>query len=218
MELADLEFGKSTLVFSEYTGAVLDTSKRSETHVSGGGGGGMSFQGGQGKTAPVSIRSSTTTKHDIWIKDEETGKDRPIQLSGVDMPLRTGQRITVIHVGEKRDGKELNGWWTAMVVNHDAGRFWTVKGGRVLVSDHGFGGAGRLYALYGFVLVPIVIGGCSVVVSYTDSIAVAFLAAAVLVVAGLRLKQLPSDDLIDSHLSELGRAVLRDGAAASDGA
>ena len=74
MELADLEFGKRTLVFRQYTGAVLDTSKWSETHVSGGGGGGMSFQGGQGKTAPVSISSSTSTQHDIWIKDEETGK------------------------------------------------------------------------------------------------------------------------------------------------
>ena len=30
--------------------------------------------------------------------------------------------------------------------------------------------------------------------------------------------KIPKDELIDSHLSELGRAVLRQGAAAGDGA
>ena len=212
MELADLPFGKSTLVFRHATGTVLDTAKRSETHVSGSGGGGMSFHGGQGgRTDPVTISSSTTTRHDIWIKDEETGKDRPIQLSGVDMPLRTGQRITMISVGEERDGKEPEGWWYATVVNHDAGRCWDVAKGEVFVNRRGFGGVARLYRWWFFALVPLVIGGCSIVIASTDSIAVAFLAVAVLGVSFARLRKLPDGDLIDRHLAELGQTVLEQG-------
>lgn len=217
MELAELQFGKSTLVFGHDTGTVLDTAKRSVTRVSGGGGGGMTFHGGQGGTAPVTISSSATTKHDIWIKDEETGKDRPIQLSGVDLPLRTGQRITAIYVGERRDAKEPDSWFYAMVVNHDAGRCWNVEKGHVFVNQRGFGGVARLYRWWFFALVPLVIGGCSVVVSYTDSIAVALLAAAVLGVSFARLRKLPDGDLIDGHLTELGKTVLEQGAAAGPG-
>ena len=225
MELADLEFGKRTLVFRQYTGAVLDTSKWSETHVSGGGGGGMSFHGGQGKTAPVSIGSSTSTQHDIWIKDEETGKDRPIQLSGVDMPLRTGHRITVISVAERRDGKEPGDWWYAMVVNHDAGRFWPVNRGVFLTDQAGLGGTAGRKVLYTLALiVSIVFGGCSLFVAQGPGEGSAdfglyfVFAAAALGFSLWKVMKIPKPELIDRHLSELGRAVLRQGAAAGDGA
>ena len=46
MELADIQLGHWTLVFSQVTGRVLDSSKWSETHVSGGGGGTPPSYGG----------------------------------------------------------------------------------------------------------------------------------------------------------------------------
>ena len=114
MELADIQLGHWTLVFSQVTGRVLDSSKWSETHVSGGGGGTPPNYGGNHPgTKSVDIRSTVTTEHEFWIKDEDTGKEQDIRLSGVDVPLRTGQHITLISVsGDGEMGGRRTGWTT----------------------------------------------------------------------------------------------------------
>ena len=128
----------------------------------------------------------------------------------------------MISVAERRDGKEPGDWWYAMVVNHDAGRFWPVNRG-VFLADVLAGTTGRKVLYILALIVSIVFGGCSLFVAQgagegSDFGLYVVFAAAALAFSLWRLMKIPKDELIDSHLSELGRAVLRQGAAAGDGA
>ena len=76
------------------TGKVLSTDKNLETKVSGGGGGGFSRRG-SGYTAPVRV-TSTTTVHDQFFIEDNSGKEHSFQLSGFDLACREGNRLTVL--------------------------------------------------------------------------------------------------------------------------
>jgi hypothetical protein len=103
--------------FFRITGEVIDSEKRSETHVHGGGGGGeISGWGGSvtGKINPVSISSSTTLHHNVWIKTED-GSEKNISLPGNrDVPLRIGHKITIVLALFK--GKQIS----PILINHTA--------------------------------------------------------------------------------------------------
>lgn len=99
-----------------YTGEVLSQDKFSETHISGGGGGGT-----HGHSTNVRISSRVITKHDFWLKTDD-GKEEPIQLVGHEVPLREGQRVTVVYV---KSATKENGI-PAMIINHSAKDFWTL--------------------------------------------------------------------------------------------
>ena len=66
--------------------------------------------------------STSITNHQFWIRTED-GEEQPIHLRGVDIPLRVGQKITLISASRKgaKDG------WISILVNHSAGRHWFVK-------------------------------------------------------------------------------------------
>jgi hypothetical protein len=106
-----------TLDFRSITGTVLDTSTRSETHISGGGGGGYIGPKG-GHIDDISIRSHNTTLQEFWIKTED-GMEKSVNISGTSIPLRAGQRITLIAAEQK--GR--NEGWYASVINHNANQF-----------------------------------------------------------------------------------------------
>ncbi len=76
------------------TGTVLETTRWSETHVSGGGGGGYMYNGhGSSYVNPV---TSTTVRHsEIWIRDDE-GNEEQLRFSTVEVPVRAGQRLSAI--------------------------------------------------------------------------------------------------------------------------
>src|SRR3989442_6365069 len=62
--------------------------------------------------------------HLIAVKQEfflltEDGREVPIQLSGVDIPVRDGQTVTMIAGGVRPDGRD--NYWVRMAV-HDTGR------------------------------------------------------------------------------------------------
>lgn len=109
-----------TIEFKSVTGVVMDTDKRSETRISASGGGGYIGPNG-GTISDISISASSRTKHEFWIKTED-GSERDIQLDGVDIPLRAGQKITLISAGKK--GAKLA--WYATLVNHNANKRWPI--------------------------------------------------------------------------------------------
>lgn len=108
--MKDLTINKNTFSFDSITGEVLSQNKFSETHVSGGGGGGS-----HGHTRSVSISSQAITKHEFWIKTDD-GREEAIQLSGADVAIREGQRISLITIWNP---SKDTGYY-AMLVNHTA--------------------------------------------------------------------------------------------------
>jgi hypothetical protein len=131
-------------------GTVLSTSKHSRTDVASYGGGGWVGQHGGSISAPT-IVSSTTTTQEIWIR-RENGEETAIQLSGVDVPVREGQRVTVIAAKSPR---AKDGFWVTLV-NHSANRHWRLST-NVEASKAGRLGAYPLIKWYDF-LVALLIG------------------------------------------------------------
>ena len=109
------------ILFWSKTGEVLSQNKYSSTHVSSEGGGGYVGQHGGHVSAPK-ITSTTTTHHEFWIKKED-GSEECIKLVDCDIPVREGQRITLISAGIK--GK--NATYYSVLVNHNAYEHWYIK-------------------------------------------------------------------------------------------
>lgn len=116
--MEDFSFGRKQIKFWQETGEVIGNQKYSETYVSSSGGGGYVGNAGGYVNAP-SVSSTAVTNHDFWIRTEE-GEEKAIQLKHVDVPLRVGQKITLIAVAEKKSDE---GWFTVLV-NHNAKRHW----------------------------------------------------------------------------------------------
>ena len=118
--------GSKSLTFWEIRGEVLTSQKHSETHVSSSGGGG-SISEGRGYVSAPTVHSTVLTKHEFWIRtpDEE---EVPIKLTGVDIPLRSGQDISLICVRESQS----DGGRYCTLVNRSAGRHWSINSGSEL--------------------------------------------------------------------------------------
>lgn len=102
------------LIISTQTGVVADSQKWSETHVSSSNGGGYVSREGGYISAPT-INSSSSTKHEFWLELED-GTEKPIRLSDVDIPLRVGQKITMISI---KLVDKIDEYWCALY-NHTA--------------------------------------------------------------------------------------------------
>ncbi len=76
-----------------FAGIVEESGKNLETRVSGGGGGGATYQG-TGGSAPISI-SSTTIIHDQLFLTSKEGKERSFQLQDFNLACRRGNEVTV---------------------------------------------------------------------------------------------------------------------------
>lgn len=95
-----------------FSGIVEESGKNLETRVSGGGGGGATYQG-TGGTAPVTITSKTVIHDQLFLTGKE-GKERSFQLQDFNLACRRGNEVTV-YWGIKQ-GKE-SGQYLA-VKNH----------------------------------------------------------------------------------------------------
>lgn len=116
---------KKEIEFWQLTGEVLGSDKYSETHVSvssSGGGGYVGPNGGHVSAPKVHSSSSSITNHEFWIKTAD-GLEKDIKLKGADIPLRAGQKITLISAGRK--GKDTG--WYSVLVNHSAGKHWFIN-------------------------------------------------------------------------------------------
>ncbi len=106
-----------------FTGEVINTSKHSETYVTSSGGGGYVGPDGGHVNAPQ-ISSSTVTCHEFWIRQDD-GRERSVSLRGYDIPLRAGQRVTMVMAS---DARADHGHYTTLV-NHTADRHWNLMSG-----------------------------------------------------------------------------------------
>jgi hypothetical protein len=86
------------------------------------------------------------TKQEIWIR-RNNGEEAAIQLSGVDVPVREGQRLTFIAAKHPR---AKDGFWVT-VVNHTANRHWRLLG-NAEISVQGRLGVFPLVRLFDFVV------------------------------------------------------------------
>ena len=121
MELESFKHNNKEIVFWEITGEVMSSNKHSETQVwSSGGGGYVGPQGGQ--VAAPTVQSRAITNHEFWLKTTD-GKEKSIQLSDVDIPLREGQKITLICASEK--GVDSGKY--AVLINHNAEKHWYIR-------------------------------------------------------------------------------------------
>ena len=129
MELESFKQNYKEIVFWEITGEVMSSSKYSETKVwSSGGGGYVGPQGGQ--VAAPTVQSRAITNHEFWLKTTD-GSEKSIQLSDVDIPLREGQKITLICAAEK--GMDSGRY--AVLINHNAEKYWYIKSCLDLTKD-----------------------------------------------------------------------------------
>lgn len=127
------------------TGEVLDSNKFMETHVSAQGGGGNIGRHG-GYIQKARIDSSSITHHEFWIKTED-GIERHIKLRGFDIPLRPGQKITLVTVQRKGFGYN----WYAALVNHNAQKHWFMDSAEGLSAKLGLAGFSGIYACVGMI-------------------------------------------------------------------
>ncbi|MCM2680716.1 hypothetical protein [Echinimonas agarilytica] len=116
--MKNFKYKRKEVEFWSITGEILSQNKYSETHVHSSGGGGYVGKDG-GHVSPPNVHSNTITNHEFWIKKSD-GSEKSIQLSGHDIPLRPGQRITIISAGMK--GKD-SGYYSVLV-NHHANEHW----------------------------------------------------------------------------------------------
>lgn len=114
--MKDFDFDNIKIKFNSITGSVIGSNKYSETHVSSSGGGGVVTQHG-GYIAPQKISSNTTTHHEFWL-ETDNGTQVPIKLTGYDVPINVGQKITLIS-----SGNDSTSHYVALV-NHNAQRHW----------------------------------------------------------------------------------------------
>lgn len=76
-----------------FTGVTEESGKNMETKVSGGGGGGATYQG-TGGTAPVTITSRTIVHDQLFLINKD-GKERAFQLQDFNLAARKGNQLTV---------------------------------------------------------------------------------------------------------------------------
>ncbi len=88
-------------VYEHYwvTGKVAGASKHLETRISGGGGGGYSYQGtGFSSSAPV---TSQTITHDQVFLADGNGREHALKLQNWDLATREGHELTAVWVVRK---------------------------------------------------------------------------------------------------------------------
>jgi len=187
--------------FSSVTGIVLGgQEKRSETHVSSSGGGGYVGKHGGHVSAPT-IHSSVTTKHEFWIKLED-GTEKPIQLSGCDIPLKEGHKITLVSVNKSKRNYEFY----TFLVNHNSKETYDIKTGDVINATFRFANVYPFTSVFLGVLTGI---GASVVDQSWGPVGFfSFLMVVVFLITYSVNKQKEVIALINEHLAGLSKAVL----------
>jgi hypothetical protein len=110
--------GRHTVHFYATTGTVLECTKRSETHVSGSGGGGVTYNG-YGSNSNVRISSTTSVHDDLHLKTAVG--EQAFQLVNFNLAVRKDNRVTVLHA--VRDGKKTGPY--VAVVNHSNGQVFS---------------------------------------------------------------------------------------------
>lgn len=104
------KFRKKQVEFYALTGEIVGSSKYSETHISSSSG-----------HRTTHIHSNTVTNHEFWLRSDD-GVEHDIKFVGIDIPLRPGQKITLISAHGKSPRKDLY----SILINHSAQKHWYI--------------------------------------------------------------------------------------------
>lgn len=119
--------GDKTVSFTVLSGEVVSSEKISETRVTSTGG--VQVNGNDGDVTPVRISSVSIINHEIWVKTPD-GIEHDVKLRGMDIPLRTGQEISLISA-LKKDGSPLH----TILQNHTASKRWVLRDASALNTE-----------------------------------------------------------------------------------
>jgi hypothetical protein len=119
--MQSFKYEEKTVIFSVVQGVVLGQTKYTETHVSSSGGGGYVGKHG-GKIEAPTIDSEIITKHEFWLKKSD-GVEQCIKLTDCDIPVRTGQQVSVISAKLQDSHKKQ----FVALINHNAKRHWMIN-------------------------------------------------------------------------------------------
>lgn len=117
----NFRYKNKEIEFWKITGNVIDHNKYSETHVFSSGGGGYVGPSG-GHVSTPQINSTVVTNQELWINTDD-GREVNVQFSDRDIPLREGQRVTLI--GAKLKGKDTG--YYSVLINHNANQHWFIN-------------------------------------------------------------------------------------------
>jgi hypothetical protein len=118
--LEEFKFKNRKVEFSIISGVVISSDKRSETHLTSSGGGGH-LTNGSGYIKAPTISSYSVTCHDFWLKTSDC-QEVAIQLRGHDIPLRSGQNVTMLLANAPGYVKAY-----VALVNHSSGSYYFLK-------------------------------------------------------------------------------------------
>ncbi|GLR63957.1 hypothetical protein GCM10007878_13950 [Marinospirillum insulare] len=106
---------------------MLSQSKHSETHISSSGGSASTDRHGARVSGPT-VSSDVVTKHEIWLKEED-GNEFSFTLINEDIPIREGQKISLIFCGLKDE----NDGYRSALVNHSSKKHWLFQNADSLI-------------------------------------------------------------------------------------
>lgn len=205
--MENLNYEGKEFEFWGLTGVVLSSEKRTETTAHQTQGRVNTYGNNLDVTMPTTTFSSVL-KHDFWIKKED-GTEESIHIGGVDIPLRSGQEVTLIYTSEK---KEKHGY-QSFFVNHSAGKFWVINDAEELTKKlnvFNFFWKSLLISL--ITLFGVAISLSETIMDVNDAETTAyFVAAGVLfyrLFVGFRRK-LKFKKLLDAHLTSLARSITK---------
>ncbi|BDR09710.1 hypothetical protein CTR2_R30480 [Comamonas thiooxydans] len=117
-----IEFRGKHIDFQHFSGTVIDQRKHETVTVSsevdplrGVNVGGMHIPGEK-------ITSEVNSHHDIWLR-LDSGIEKPISLTNIDLKLRTGQSVTFITATNRATQKTVN----CGVFNHNADQYKIIR-------------------------------------------------------------------------------------------
>lgn len=118
--------GDKTIAFTVLSGEVVGSEKLSETRVTTTGG---PASGNGDEEKPLRVSSVSIINHEFWIRTAD-GIEHDVKLRGVDIPLRTGQRISLLSA-LKKDGTPLH----VLLHNHSAAKRWDLRDGKMISTE-----------------------------------------------------------------------------------
>jgi hypothetical protein len=191
------------VAFSSVTGIVLGgQEKRSETHVSSSGGGGYVGKNG-GHVSAAQVHSTVTTKHEFWIELED-GTEKAVQLSGCDIPLKEGHKITLVSVNKSKRNREFY----TFLVNHNTKSSNVIMSGEFINAVFSIAPVRRVIS---FILIMVAGFGTTI---YTDEAWLGILVgigAYVALMGYYGHKEHSMNQLIDAYLERLSTEIIKSG-------
>lgn len=146
----ELNINGKTYAAHCFTGQVLDEKKWLETEISGGGGGGTSYQG-SGSTYVAPIKTTNTTHDQIILGDEE-GAEEAFRFADMEIACRKGNTLSV--VWGVPEGKQEGPFW--FVYNHNTGDTYpTGAFEKLFATPLWLQAAGAVVVGYLFMFVPL---------------------------------------------------------------